>query len=93
MGDEVDHIQPRNALLVQVVHGVRVFFAKNGYQYIGTGDFFLAIARALHVHDGALNHALKTQRGLGVHVFGAGQGGVVLFDEVEQPRAQVVDVG
>ena len=93
VGDEVDHIQPRNALLVQVVQGVRVFFAKNGHQHIGAGDFFLAITRALHMHDGALNHALKAQRGLGVDLFGAGQGGVVFFDEIAQPRAQVVDMG
>ncbi len=55
----IDHIQSGYALLVQVVHGVRVFFAKDGNQHIGTSDFFFAAGGRLHVHDGALNHALK----------------------------------
>jgi phosphoglycerate dehydrogenase-like enzyme len=53
---------------------MRVFFAKNGHQHVGTGHFLLATARGLHVHDGALDDALKTQRGLGVDVFGTGRG-------------------
>mgnify|MGYP003357059816 CR=1 FL=1 len=93
VGDVVDHVQPRNALLVQVVHGMRVFFAKDGHQHVGAGHFFLAVACALHVHDGALNYALKAQRGLGIHLFFAGQGRVVFLDKVEQARAQIVGIG
>jgi len=45
------------------------------------------------VHDGALDHALETQGGLGVHVIGARHLGGVVFDEIGQRLAQVVDVG
>jgi hypothetical protein len=93
VGDEVDHVQARDALLVQVVHGVRVFLAKDGDQHVGAGDFLLAIAGGLHVHDGALDDALEAQRGLGVHLVGARHLGRVVLDEVGQRLAQVVDVG
>jgi len=47
----------------------------------------------MHVHDGALDDALKTQGGLGVHLFGASHLRGVVLDEVGQGGAQVVDVG
>jgi hypothetical protein len=93
VGDEVDHVQAGHALLVQVVHGVRVLLAEDGHQHVGAGDFLLAVAGGLHVHDGALDHALETQRGLGVHLVGAGHLRRVVLDEVGQRLAQVVDVG
>jgi hypothetical protein len=93
VGNEIDHVQARHALLVQVVHGVRVLLAKDGHQHVGAGDFLLAVAGGLHVHDGALDHALETQRGLGVHVVGAGDLGRVVLDEIRQRLAQVVDIG
>jgi len=93
VGDVVDHIEPAHALLVQVVNGVRVFLAKNGHQHVGAGDFFLAVAGALHVHDGALDHALEAQRGLGVHLVGPGHLGRVVFDEVRQGLAQLINFG
>ena len=70
-------IEAGNALLVQVVHRVRVFLAKDGDEHVGPGDFLLAIARGLHVHDGALDDALEAQRGLGVHLVGARHRGVL----------------
>ena len=66
---------------------------KNGHQHVGPGDFLFAIACALHVHDGALDHALKAQSGLGVHLFSARDLGRVVFDEIGQRFAKVVDVG
>ena len=93
MGNEIDHIQARHPLLVQVVHSVRVFFAKNGHQHIGTIDFFLAIACGLHMHDGALNDTLEPQSGLGVHIIRTGHLGGVFLDEIGQRFAQIVNVG
>ena len=93
VGDEIHHIEAGNALLVQVVHRVRVFLAKDGDEHVGAGDFLLAIARGLHVHDGALDDALEAQRGLGVHLVGASHLGGVVFDEVGQRGPKVVDVG
>ena len=93
VGDEVHHIQTRDALLVQVVDSVRVFFAKDGDQHIGAGHFLFAIAGGLHMHDGALDHTLETQGGLGVHLFGTGHLGRVVLDEVAQGLAQIVYVG
>jgi hypothetical protein len=40
--NEIDHIQPRNTLLMQVVDSMGVFFAENGHQNVGAGHFFLA---------------------------------------------------
>jgi len=42
--DEVDHVQPGYALLVQVVHGMRVLLAEDRHQHVGAGDFLLAVA-------------------------------------------------
>ena len=92
VGDEIDHIQARNALLVQVVHGVRVFLAENGHEHVGARDFLLAVASGLHVHDGALDDALEAQRGLGVDLVGTRHLGRVVLDEVGQRCAQVVDL-
>src|SRR6218665_2930328 len=93
VGNEVDHIQAGDALLVQVVHGVRILLAEDGHEHIRAGDLFLAIARGLHMHDRALDHALKAQGGLGVDLVGAGHLGRVVLDEVGQRCAQVIDVG
>ncbi|MNT51042.1 hypothetical protein D3C72_1879900 [compost metagenome] len=84
MGNEVDHIQARHTLLVQVVHGVGILLAKDGYEHVGARHLFFAVARGLHVHDGALDHTLKAQRGLGVHLVGTRHLGRVVFDEVRQ---------
>ena len=91
--DEVHHVQACHALLVQVIDRMRILFAEDRNQHIGTGHFLLAIARGLHVHDGALDHALKTQRGLRVDFIGPRHGGRVVLDEVDQRCTQVVDVG
>ena len=93
MGDVVHHVQPGDALLVQVVHRMRVLFAKDGHEHVGTGDLLLAAAGGLHVHDGPLDHALKAQCGLGVHLFGAAHRGRVFLDEPGKALAQVIDVG
>ena len=82
VGNEIDHIQARYALLVEVVHRVGVFLAKDSNQHIGTRDFFFAITSGLHMHDGALDHTLKTQSRLGVHLIGSGYLWRVVFDEV-----------
>ncbi|MPM23802.1 hypothetical protein SDC9_70276 [bioreactor metagenome] len=92
MGNVVHHVQARHALLMQVVDGVRIFFAEDGHQHVGTGDFLLAIARGLHVHDGALDHPLETQRGLRVHLIGAGNLRGVVFDEIGERSAQIINV-
>ncbi len=44
------------------------------------------------MQDGALDHALKAQRGLGVHLV-AGDDRRVLVDEVGEQLAQLLDVG
>ena len=93
VSNEVHHIQACDTLLVQVVHGMRVLFAEDGHQHIGTGHFLFAIARGLHMHDGALDDALKPQGGLGIDLVGARDLGGVVFDEVGQRLAQIVDVG
>jgi hypothetical protein len=91
VGDEVHHVQARDVLLLQEIHRVRVLLAEDRHQHVGAGDFLLA--RGLHVQDRALDHALETQRGLGVDLVRAFDARGVFFDEVGQLAAQFVDVG
>ena len=91
--DEVHDVQARDALLVQVIHGMRVFFAEDGDQHIGAGDFLLAVAGGLHMHDGALDHTLETQRGLRVDVVGACHLRRVVLDEIGKRLAQIIHIG
>jgi hypothetical protein len=44
------------------------------------------------VHDGALNHPLKAQRGLGIHIVSARYLGRVVFDEMGERLAQIIDL-
>ena len=78
---------------MQVVNGVGVFFAKNGDQHVGAGDFLLAATGGLHMHDGSLNHTLETQCGLRVHIVAASDLGRVVLDEVGKRLAQIVNIG
>ena len=78
---------------MEVIHRVGVFFTKDGNQHIGASDFFFTVTSGLHMHDGTLNHTLKAQRGLGIHLIGASHLGRVVFDEIGKRFAQVIDVG
>ncbi|MOA10774.1 hypothetical protein D3C78_1306780 [compost metagenome] len=91
MGNEIDHVQARHALLVQVVDRMRVLFAEDRHQHIRAIDFLLAVARGLHVHDGALDHTLEAQRGLGIDFVAACDLRRVVLDEVGQGHAQIVN--
>ena len=82
VGNKVNDVKSRHALLVEVIHRVRVFFTKNSDQHIRASDFFFAVAGRLHVHDGALNHALKTECGLRINIFSARDLRGVVFDEI-----------
>ncbi len=93
VGDEVHHVEPGHALLVQVVHGVRILLAEDRHQHVGTGDFLLAAAGGLHVHDRALDHALEAQRRLRVDLVVTADRGRVFLDEGRQALAQVFDIG
>ena len=59
-----------------------ILLAKYSHQHVGAGHFFFAIPGGLHMHDGALNHALKTQGGLRVHVIGTRYLRRIVFDEI-----------
>ena len=68
VGDVVDHVEPRHALLVQVVDRVGILLTENRDQHVGTGHLFLAIRCRLYMHDGALNDPLEAQRRLGINL-------------------------
>ena len=91
--DVVDHIQPGDALLMQVIDGVRILLAEDGDQHVGPRDLLLAVGGGLHVHDGPLDDPLEAQRGLRVDLFGARPHRGVFLDEARQALAQLVDVG
>ena len=93
MRDVVDHIQPGDTLLVQVIDGVRVLLAEDGDQHVGPRDLLLAVGGGLHVHDGPLDDPLEAQCGLRVDLFGTRHHRSVFLDEAGQALAQLVDVG
>ena len=90
VGDIVDGIQSRHVMDLQEVDGVGFPFREQGDQEIGPGHFFAA--RGLHMDDGALDHALKARRGLGLGRFRPVQGNEFGFDEFGQIPAQLVQV-
>ena len=61
VADERNRVEPRHILLLQEEHGVAFAFGKQRDQHVGSGHFFAA--RALHMQDGALHHALETGSG------------------------------
>ncbi|MNQ92573.1 hypothetical protein D3C85_1080040 [compost metagenome] len=76
---------------MQVVHGMRILFAEDRHQNVGAGDFFLA--GGLHVQDGALDHALEAERGLGFHFVVTRDDRGVFVDEIAQLFLQLFDIG
>ena len=67
MGNKVDHIDARHALLLEQEYGLAFLFTEDGYQHIGTGHFTLA--GALHMEHRTLQDPLKTQGWLSFAVF------------------------
>ena len=92
VGDEIHHIQAGHALLVEVVDRVRIFLTEDGHQHVRAHHLFFAAARGLHVHDGALNHTLKSQGRLGIHVIRSRNLRRVVLDEMGQGFAQIIDL-
>ena len=45
------------------------------------------------MHDRALDNALETERRLGIDLFGSGHLWRVVFDEIGQRLAQIVNIG
>ena len=84
VGDEIHHIQARHTLLMEVVNRVRIFFTKDGHQHVGTHHLFLATAGGLHMHDRALNDALKAQGRLRIDVIRSSNLRRVVLDEMGQ---------
>ena len=91
MRQVVDHVESTDFLHAKEVDGVRILLAKNRDQHIGASDFLST--RRLHVIDGTLQHALKTQRRLGVALVAARQHRHRLVDDRLQVAIEFVDVG
>ena len=87
--DEVHHVEPVHAALVQEIDGVRVLLAEDGDQHVRAGDFLLA--GGLHMQDRALDHPLEAQRRLGIDVLAVDHRRV-LGHEFDERLAQVFDV-
>ncbi|MCY1231786.1 hypothetical protein D9M72_442460 [compost metagenome] len=93
VADEIDHVQARYALLLQVIDRVRILLAEYRDQHVGTRHFLLAVGSGLDVHDRALDHALETECGLGIDLVGTRHHRRVIRDEVLQAGAQVFYIG
>ena len=92
MADKVHHVQASDALLLQEIHCMRILFAKDGNQYIGASNFFFTIGGGLHMHDGALNHTLKSERRLSIHFIITRNNWSVVIDKVFQLSTQLCDI-
>ena len=92
VGDEIHHIQAGHALLVEVIDRVGIFFTEDGHQHVGTHHLFLAATGGLHVHDRALNHALKSQGRLRIDVIRSSNLRRVVLDEMGQGFTQIINL-
>ncbi|MNC21116.1 hypothetical protein D3C75_690850 [compost metagenome] len=63
MGDVIDHIDARDALLLEQEYRLAFLLAEDRHQHIGTGHFTLA--GTLHMEDRTLQYALETKGRLG----------------------------
>ncbi|EXI76775.1 MAG: hypothetical protein AW07_00174 [Candidatus Accumulibacter sp. SK-11] len=90
MRNEVDHIQARDPLLLEVIDRVRILLAEDRHEDIGPIHFLAP--RGLDVQDCALDDALKAECRLRVDLVLAGHGGRVLTNEAGQILAQLLDV-
>jgi len=64
VGNKIHHINAGDILHTQKVHRLTFLFGKNGHQHIGA--LYFLFAGRLHMEDGALQNALKTQSRLGL---------------------------
>ena len=90
VADEIDHVEPGNPLLMQVVHRVGILFPKDRHQHIRARHFLLAVRGALNMHDRALDDPLKPQSGLRVDLLCPGNNRRIFPDELRQILAQIV---
>ncbi|MNM93621.1 hypothetical protein D3C81_1060010 [compost metagenome] len=92
MGDVVDHIDPGHALLLEQEHGLTFLFAEDRHQHVGASHF--ALAGALHMEHGTLQHTLEAQGRLGFAILvvdgNQGSGGI---DELLQVVLEFVEIG
>ncbi|MCY1518282.1 hypothetical protein D9M68_529940 [compost metagenome] len=92
VGDEIDHVDAGDVLLLEQEYRLAFLFAEDGDQYVGAGH--LALAGALHVEHRALQDTLESQGRLGLAIF------VVLrdqrrrgIDELLQVVPELVQIG
>jgi len=90
VGDEIDHVQTGDVLLIEQVDGLGVLLAEQGHQHIGAAD--LLLAGGLDMEDGPLQDALEAQRRLGLTVGIRRQQGRGLVDEGADLPAQPIRV-
>lgn len=92
MGDVVDHVDACHALLLEQKHGLAFLLAEDRHQHVGAGDF--ALAGALHMEHGTLQHALEAQGRLSLAVLvmdgDQRRGGI---DELLQVVLELVEIG
>ncbi len=91
VGDVVDHVDPRDALLLEQEHRLTFLFAEDRDQHVGAGDF--ALAGTLHVEYRTLQDALEAQGRLGFAILvvlgNQRRGGI---DELLQVSPQLVQI-
>ena len=90
MRNEVHRVKARHILLLQEIGRIALPLRKDGDQDIRTGH--LLAAGRLHMHDGAMDDALKTRRGLRFAVLIEDQIGQFFIEEVGQLGSQALDV-
>ena len=90
MADEIHRIQPRHVLQLQEIHRMRFAFRKQRDQHIGAGHFIAA--RGLHMNGGALHHALKASRWLGIATAFRHQPGQILVQKFGQVALEFINI-
>ena len=91
VGDEIDDVEPGHVVQAEQIDGVGLLLAEDRDQHVLALD--LLLAARLDVKDGALQHALESERRLHVLVALALEARRGLVDELLQLPAQAVQVG
>ena len=88
--DVVHDIEPRHVLPVEEVHRLGLALAEDRDQHVGPGH--LLLAGGLHVEHRALEHALESERGLGLALVARGEHRRVLLQIAHERAPQLLDL-
>ena len=90
VADVVDRVEARHLLLLQEEGGMALALGEDGDEHVGARH--LLAAGGLHVHDGAMDHALEAGGGLGVAMRVEHERGQLVVEIAGELVAQQIEI-